>query len=65
MDLLNESTNPKHEVNQILLCTQEVSMRHIFNMIFLVLLILLNYTVSNCMLAGGLDALAAISGNKL
>ena len=64
MDLLNESTNPKYEVNQILLCTQEVSTRRTFNMIFLVLLILVNYAVSNCMLADGLDALVAILDNK-
>ena len=59
----------KLEVNQILLYTQEVSTCHMwnvmFNMIFLVLLILVKYSVSNCMLAGGLDALAAISGNEL
>ena len=59
----------KHKDNQILLYTKEVSTccmwNVMFNMIFLALLNLVNYAVSNCRLVGVLDALASISGNEL
>ena len=69
MDLLDESVNPKHKVNQIALRTQVVSTHLMpnvmFNVIFLALSILINYVVSNCIIAGGLDGFAAISVDVL